>query len=952
MKKIEAYGLAFAEWMNAQRRRAKGRPSTINIGGDETLHNLDLEATREELEELEARYLQHRYGQGYPIPATVTKHYGPGPHQNGSPQSVHGTGTGSRWNEAKMDRLKERIKQGDREAFRTFNRLTRPSPDRNPKPAKPDVSYRGPHQPSANYGAHAYDLSEIVNPDIYDHPEWYFSMSEPYNRIAAFILRRIRGKPEAKVNIYRAVPADAGDTINPGDWVTIVRSYAKLHGESILQRYDDQGNPIGPGYKILKAQVKAKELMWPADSLVEFGWFPEGNVEKHYGPGPHQNGTPQSVHGGSDESNVPPQTGKKEDIEAWLQNEAKRYGFVDGIVVEHRTRGKYVHGSTRGKTISLSGHADGLSGAPETQTPIGVAAHELGHLLFTAAESQYGMVRDAWIAEATFQLGLDDTRHVRDWTHKAQTRIKRQLDSSYALKNHDELFAEAYAVGRLRENPPPLAKGAVDFIDSWLQPQPVTKHYGPGPHPGSGTPQSVHGGDRLSMERLPKVDWSQYGVRHPEIPDRRPDSRWRPVMDESDAEDYFASRGLDTITGVHATSDYAGVVAEGFLPEEVGSGLGVGWGNGLYLVPDDAEDAWISAQQYAQEGVSLHVMAGVKNPLEVWAEDPSEATWIAMQQGGAFAEFHYDGPGVYPLDKYKIIHEWAKIPWDPEWDGEKDSGGFYSQSDKFPGLSKVLMDHGYDALIIHAPRVYPVEFVEEAANGTGADTYDPSWLSAARYTDEENLWPAPGTGGSQAVIFDPQNVVITGKTEFTPPEEAADIERRIDEQAVSKGIKKLPVTDDDIRRVFGPWLYKPDNINKHYGPGPHPRSGTPQSIHGSGAHGASGPQLATEAAQSGGFSVEPVSSRRPTTGYMVAFEGDEERYPISRLTPRLIRSYRRRKWSKLQAPDTFFGAWVDDKGNVVFDVSQQINDLETAKRLQKERHQDAIWDVANMKEIR
>lgn len=88
-----------------------------------------------------------------------------------------------------------------------------------------------------------------------------------------------------------------------------------------------------------------------------------------------------------------------------------------------------------------------------------------------------------------------------------------------------------------------------------------TKHYGPGDHPGTGTGQSVHG--RLGMERLGGVDWSEYGVRHPSVPDRAPYADWSPVMNESDAEDYFARHGLDTVVyGAHATRDPQGVLSE------------------------------------------------------------------------------------------------------------------------------------------------------------------------------------------------------------------------------------------------------------------------------------------------------------------------------------------------------------------------------------------------------
>lgn len=53
-------------------------------------------------------------------------------------------------------------------------------------------------------------------------------------------------------------------TINPGDWVSITREYAKEHGDSNLNR----------NYKILTKTVKAKDLYTHGDSIHEWGWNP------------------------------------------------------------------------------------------------------------------------------------------------------------------------------------------------------------------------------------------------------------------------------------------------------------------------------------------------------------------------------------------------------------------------------------------------------------------------------------------------------------------------------------------------------------------------------------------------------------------------------------------------------------------------------------------------------
>jgi hypothetical protein len=52
--------------------------------------------------------------------------------------------------------------------------------------------------------------------------------------------------------------------INIGDWVTISRSYAKLHGESNLKNV----------YKIVQKKVRAKDIYTDGDSINEWGYDP------------------------------------------------------------------------------------------------------------------------------------------------------------------------------------------------------------------------------------------------------------------------------------------------------------------------------------------------------------------------------------------------------------------------------------------------------------------------------------------------------------------------------------------------------------------------------------------------------------------------------------------------------------------------------------------------------
>lgn len=131
--------------------------------------------------------------------------------------------------------------------------------------------YRGMHKaPGPDFGAPLYDLTgggHMYPSDVYSASgARIYGTGYPQADKEAFDLaRQVRGNPNAEVMMYRAVPKDESiKTINPGDWVTLSKSYAKNHGESVL----------GKNYKIIAQKVKAKELWTNADSIHEFGYHP------------------------------------------------------------------------------------------------------------------------------------------------------------------------------------------------------------------------------------------------------------------------------------------------------------------------------------------------------------------------------------------------------------------------------------------------------------------------------------------------------------------------------------------------------------------------------------------------------------------------------------------------------------------------------------------------------
>jgi hypothetical protein len=116
--------------------------------------------------------------------------------------------------------------------------------------------------------------NDIYPDDVYT-PNGLRNYSTGYPELdkeAHALIMRAKGNPEMTVTIYRAVPNDAKITeIKDGDWVTPTKGYAKIHGESNLN--DD--------YKIISAEVKAKDIYTSGDSWHEWGYSKSSSVEKH-----------------------------------------------------------------------------------------------------------------------------------------------------------------------------------------------------------------------------------------------------------------------------------------------------------------------------------------------------------------------------------------------------------------------------------------------------------------------------------------------------------------------------------------------------------------------------------------------------------------------------------------------------------------------------------------------
>lgn len=135
------------------------------------------------------------------------------------------------------------------------------------KAVKPE--YGMAHRPVTVAGgaAQLHDLETAFGPDIYgkNAAQYFGTGDSKLDRQTLGLLGSLRGKPDAMVTIYRAVPLDAKDAaIRSGDWVTVNKNYAVTHGEGTL----------GGKYRIVEQQVPASHLTTNADSFHEQGYYP------------------------------------------------------------------------------------------------------------------------------------------------------------------------------------------------------------------------------------------------------------------------------------------------------------------------------------------------------------------------------------------------------------------------------------------------------------------------------------------------------------------------------------------------------------------------------------------------------------------------------------------------------------------------------------------------------
>lgn len=109
-------------------------------------------------------------------------------------------------------------------------------------------------------------------------------------------------------------------------------------------------------------------------------------------------------------------------------------------------------------------------------------------------------------------------------------------------------------------------------------------------------------------------------------------------------------------------------------------------------------------------------------------------------------------------------------------------------------------------------------------------------------------------------------------------------------------------------------------------------------------------------AKTGGFSVHPVTTSSPTTGYMVSVVPESETILNSKsdITGDLIGKFLEENKSKFESrPSLHVGGWIDSEtGKVYLDLSERFDDIDDAIDAAEKTDQLAIWDLNEKSEIR
>ena len=95
-----------------------------------------------------------------------------------------------------------------------------------------------------------------------------FGVTPTLLRDTRAVLAKAKGRPEATITVYRALPSGGVQQIFEGDWVAISKVYAEEHAALTMGENPDQ--PM----RVVAMDVPAASIRSGGNDLVEFGYWP------------------------------------------------------------------------------------------------------------------------------------------------------------------------------------------------------------------------------------------------------------------------------------------------------------------------------------------------------------------------------------------------------------------------------------------------------------------------------------------------------------------------------------------------------------------------------------------------------------------------------------------------------------------------------------------------------
>jgi len=199
-------------------------------------------------------------------------HYGPGPHKDGSPQSVHG-GKGAGSKSASTSTTGKAggvsLPKSTREVYRGLKERSDLSASELSKKGSRFLglqldTLRSARSDLTAFLSESYGREEVMKGN---YPDEY---NKVFDTLESFEEKLIKAR-SLKVNVTGSLPAEGKDL-----WESVYQKAKEEHDEE-----------------------KAAKIAWGA--VKRAGWKEEDGKwmkTNHYGPGPHKSGSPQSIHGG------------------------------------------------------------------------------------------------------------------------------------------------------------------------------------------------------------------------------------------------------------------------------------------------------------------------------------------------------------------------------------------------------------------------------------------------------------------------------------------------------------------------------------------------------------------------------------------------------------------------------------------------------------------------------